>query len=361
MQNKWKIISYVGLFLCILLSLFFVNHNESFYQQTIAIVIKAEQIQNKETDVRNSVYNQRLLLQIANGEKKGRTLELDNQYTKTGAYDYQYKTGDKVFLSLKDISDQKLAGIITGIKRDQYMLLTVWFFLIFIILIGKKKGFLSALILVVNIIVFYYTLDLYRSGVNLLLLCCILAVAFTVCLMLIVSGNNKKTYAAIISTITGTFSSFLLAWTVMMLNHENGIRYEEMQFITRPIYPVFMSELLMGSLGAIMDISITMTSSIYELYDHNHAITKKALVTSGKEIGRDIIGTMCNVLLFAYVSGSIPMILLYIKNGMPVFNAFYYNLSMELVRALTGSIGIVLTIPISLYTSIFFLRGEIKD
>jgi uncharacterized membrane protein len=256
--------------------------------------------------------------------------------------------------------DRKMTGVITGIKRDWYIVFTAWVFLIFIILVGKKKGFLSALSLAANIIVFYFALDIYREGANLLLLCGVIAAAFTVCSMLIVSGNNKKSYSAIISTIAGTLSTLLLAWAAMRLTGENGMRYDEMQFITRPIYPIFMSEILMGSLGAIMDISITISSSLYELYDNDNEITKKALIASGMEIGRDTMGTMSNVLLFAYISGSIPMILLYIKNGMPVFNAFYSNLSLEMVRALTGSIGIVLTIPISLYTSIFLLRKKIK-
>ncbi|MDF2989087.1 MAG: YibE/F family protein, partial [Eubacterium sp.] len=87
-------------------------------------------------------------------------------------------------------------------------------------------------------------------------------------------------------------------------------------------------------------------------------IDRKLLVRSGKEIGKDIMGTMANILVFAYISGSIPMIVLWLKNGYSTFNILSYNLSLEIIRALTGSIGIVVSIPITLYISIFLLTNK---
>jgi uncharacterized membrane protein len=356
-----KIAGYGLLLLCAIISVIFVNNNERFYHRTIAKVTEVREYENTSSDIENqsAVFDQKLTVRILNGGDIGKTLELDNQYTKTGAYDYRYQRGDKLFLTLTVTEQQQLSGAITGVKRDQYLVLTAWLFLIFIILIGKKKGLLSALSLAVNVVIFYYALDIYRNGMNLLLLCSIIAVLFTAFSMLMVLGNNRKAYSAIISVIAATFSTMLISYAVMLVTNENGMRYEEMQFITRPIFPIFISEILLGSLGAIMDIAITISSSIYELYDSN-VTDKKALIASGMQIGRDIMGTMCNILLLAYVSGSVPMILLYIKNGMPVWNAFYTNLSLELVRALTGSIGIVLAIPISLHISIFLLHKRAK-
>ena len=89
----------------------------------------------------------------------------------------------------------------------------------------------------------------------------------------------------------------------------------------------------------------------------NH-ISIKALKTSGLEIGKDIMGTMTNILFFAYISGSIPMLILYLKNASPLGFTLSMNLSLELARALAGGIGIVLTIPIGLYTSIFFINRK---
>ena len=87
-------------------------------------------------------------------------------------------------------------------------------------------------------------------------------------------------------------------------------------------------------------------------------ISIKALKTSGMEIGKDIMGTMTNILFFAYISGSIPMLILYLKNASPLGFTLSMNLSLEVARALAGGIGIVLTIPIGLYITIFFINRK---
>ena len=94
-----------------------------------------------------------------------------------------------------------------------------------------------------------------------------------------------------------------------------------------------------------MDVAITMSSSIFGLYEKDNHISTKALKKSGLEIGKDIMGTMTNILFFAYISGSIPVLILYIKNHTSLSFALSMNLSLELARALAGGIGIVLAIP----------------
>lgn len=356
---KKELILYIVMAVLFIVSLFFVSHNERFYKQTIGRVVKAELIEQKKSmdqyQNKDTISKQKLIVQIRNGKYKGQQLELINQYSYTGAYDDSYSAGDSLFLKLEKSSDQSLTGTIVGMKRDWYIVLMAWIFTFFIILIGKKKGFYSVISLVLNIILFSFALDLYLKGLNLLLICSLIVIVFTIFSLYIVSGKNEKTYAAIISTIIGTFLSLFIAFLVLRITGEKGMRYEEMQFLTHPPYEIFMAEILVGSLGAIMDISITMSSSIYELYNNNTGITSKQLISSGTEIGKDIMGTMINVLFFAYVSGAIPMILIYLKNGSAVFYTFSMNLSLELVRALTGSIGIVLTIPIAIYSSVFFI------
>lgn len=107
-----------------------------------------------------------------------------------------------------------------------------------------------------------------------------------------------------------------------------------------------------------MDVAITMFSSIFELYEKDNNIRDQALKTSGLDIGKDIMGTMTSILFFVYISGSLPMLILYLKNAAPLGFTLSLNLSLEIARALAGGIGIVLTIPIGLYTAIFFIRRK---
>src|SRR5699024_6869024 len=152
--------------------------------------------------------------------------------------------------------------------------------------------------------------------------------------------------------------SVFITFIAMWLTNENGLYYEEMQFLTRPYQLVFLAGLFIGSLGAVMDVAISIAAALFEMYERNNDISIQTLKKSGFDIGKDIMGTMTNILFFAYISGSIPMLILYIKNYSPLGFTLSMNLSLEITRALSGGIGIVITIPIGLYTTIFFIQRK---
>ena len=361
-KKQQSIILSGSIFLCIVLSLLFVQNNFSLYKQPIVEIVKETLKDEKETigstNNQDTLFRQDLIGKIRNGEQKGEFVLLENTFSSSGAYDHRYQVGDELFITLQSRKGTQLEGIILYPKRDKYILLAAWLFILVVLLIGKKSGFFSILSLIINIFVLSFALNFYTNseGVSLLFVSSLLVLFFTSTSLILVSGNNEKTYAAILATLMGTFSALLIAFIVMKLTSEKGLRYEEMAFVTRSPQKVFLASILVGSLGAVMDIAITITSSLYELYEKNKQISLKNLKESGMEIGKDIMGSMTNVLFFAYVSGSIPMLLLYLKNGAPLNYTLSMNLSLELTRALVGGIGIVLTIPISIYTTTYFIH-----
>src|SRR5699024_10655907 len=110
--------------------------------------------------------------------------------------------------------------------------------------------------------------------------------------------------------------------------------------------------------GAVMDVAISISAALFELYQKDHNISIQALKTAEFVIGKDIMGTMANILFLAYISGSNPMLILYFKNYLQLELNLSINLSLELARALAGGIRIVITIPIGLYASIFFIKRK---
>ncbi|MGE7662837.1 YibE/F family protein [Peribacillus sp. NPDC097197] len=359
-----KVWVYIIIALCFVASVFFVTHNYSFYEGPIAKVIKTNLESTTEMDDmylnEDRLFTQSIVAQLQNGEEKGQLIALKNEYSSSGAYDQEYKVGNDLFVSIdaKDGEGPELAGTIKDVKRDKYVVIVAWVFIFTLLIVGQKQGLLSVISLLVNAVLLSYALDFYMStsGISLVWICGIAIILFTVLSLLLVNGFNEKTYAAIIATLIGTFSSLFITYLAMWVTGENGLRYEEMQFLTRPYKMVFYAGLFIGSLGAVMDIGITMSSSIFGLYEKNNDISVKALKASGLEIGKDIMGTMTNILFFAYISGSIPVILLYLKNASTLGFTLSMNLSLELARALAGGIGIVLTIPIGLYISIYFVN-----
>ncbi len=357
---------YSILAICFILSVIFVEHNESFYDRPIAEVIETKMEDSTEMvdmyDNKDRLFSQHIIAELKNGEKKGQLIHLSNEYSLSKAYDQEIQKGQKIFVSIAENKEgsTELTGSIMDLKRDKYILIVLWIFIFILLIVGKKQGLFSILSLAFNAILLSYALDVYLENpeISLVLICGVAVILFTVTSLLLVNGFNEKTYAAIISTLLGTFISLLVTYLVIWVTSGKGLRYEEIQFITRPYQMVFLAGLFIGSLGAVMDVAITMSSSIFSLYEKNQSIPVKALKRSGLEIGKDIMGTMTNILFFAYISGSIPMLILYIKNASPLGFSLTMNLSLELARALAGGIGIVLTIPIGLYISIFFVNRK---
>lgn len=363
----WKQITYyVILLLCVGASFIFIQFNHGLYDQPIAKVIETTLEETTEvTDIHNNediLYTQKLKAVIKNGSQKGQIVYLTNKYSSSGAYDQSYHIGNELFVWLdkNETGQTILTGSISDVKRDKYLLPVLWIFIFTLLFIGKKQGLFAIVSLIINAVLLAFALDIYvnNANISLLLVCGVTVILFTVTSLLLVNGLNEKTYAAIFATLLGTFASVFIAYFVLWVTGENGIRYEAMDFLTRPYKIVFLSGLFIGSLGAVMDVAITMSSSVFELFEKDNEIPVNVLKKSGLDIGKDIMGTMTSILFFAYISGSIPMLILYFKNGSPLHFTLSLHLSLELARALAGGIGIVLTIPIGLYISIFFVNRK---
>nr|WP_312292249.1 YibE/F family protein [Clostridium chromiireducens] len=344
------------------LSLYFISNNEILYSKPIARIISVNDEESKKEDSNGkteSIKSQKIQAVILNGIYKGKTVELNNISSFSQANDLNLKVNDEVFISITDNDNLQInSAKILEFKRDTYVIYILNIFIVLIIIIGRFKGFKSLVSVVVNILILLAVIKLFTQGSDLLFLSIIASILFVTLSILIVSGLNKKTVSAIAGTLIGTLLSVLIAGIVIKLNNWSGIHFEEMEFLTHPPEKIFFIELIIGTLGGIMDIAISISSAIEELYAKNPNIQRKAVINSAREIGQDIMGTMANTLVFAYLSGSIPTILLLLRNGIPITYIINFNLSLEFMRALIGSIGIVLSIPITIFTSIIILKKQ---
>ena len=110
-----------------------------------------------------------------------------------------------------------------------------------------------------------------------------------------------------------------------------------------------------------MDVSMTIISSLLEVSQNNPNLSNASLKKAGQRIGEDIMGPMTNIMFFSYLSGSIPLVLIFLRNGMSFGYTFSIVLSLELARALVGSIGIILAIPISIKVTELALNKEARN
>ena len=306
-------------------------------------------------------YEQTIDVKILNGEYKGEIVTLENVYHKSQTFDQKYNKGDELFLSLNIQKDKIVKAHIEGYKRDKYIVILVVMLVLTIVFVGHIKGFLSIISVIINIVIFNVIVFMNaKNYASLPVLSFIGALIFSIICLTLVSGFNKKTLSAIISSVVGVSLTMLISMIVIHFTKYSGVRFEQMELLTRPYEGIFISEIILGGLGAIMDISISLSSSINELIEKDKKISIKALKKSGFAIGKDIMSTMINVLFFTYICCIIPNLAIYFRNGVDIHSLLNEYISLEMTRALTGAIGITITIPIATYITIFVFKRRLK-
>lgn len=347
MKTKYFMICIV-VFLA-LLGLYQLVRMDSFlYSRPIAEITEVSNAltEKNKTDL-SEPFIQSLKAKRLNGVSRGETLALSNESSRAQVFNENYRVGDQVFLK----TDPAGKLIIAGLKRDASFVYIASLFAVSLVVFGGVKGAKSLFSVAANIGIYGVILFAYLKGTSLYLLAPIATLIFVPLSILIVAGFNRKALSAIIGTLAGTFIAIAIAVFVIWLTGAKGVHYEEMEFLTRSPIEIFIFGLLIGTLGAIMDIAISIASAVEEMVAANPHISTKELMRSGLTIGNDIVGTMANTLVFAYISGAIPTMLLYLFNGFSIKYLFEVTLSLDLIRAMVGSIGIVLSIPVSLFIS----------
>ncbi len=364
-NNKMRVFSLLILFIIFVAVFIWTNNNYSIYKSTIAKVISVSESLDKTEEGpdgrKENYYSQIITAKVKNGNFKGETVTLKNTYSSSVLTNEKYKKGDDLFISVKN-NDGEFTGIISGIKRDKFIVLLIQVFIFTIVAIAGKFGVCTLATLVVNIFTFIYFIRLYILGKDFMLINLLMIIFFSTVTLLLLGGFSRKNIGAIISTLITT--SLIYVLYKLTIEFGGDLHYELMDYIAGPndIENIFLSGVIIGCLGAIMDVSITINSAVNEIVNSAKSITINQLVKSIREIGHDIMGTMINVLMFSYIGGSLSIVILKIINGYNLVRMIQFDISFEIVRFLIGSIGIVAAVPISaLVAVLFFRKGMKKD
>jgi uncharacterized membrane protein len=302
---------------------------------------------------------------LMNGANRGAEVTIENKYGKSLVYTEKYEKGDEVFVTTHEAGTgaSDLTADISGVKRDRTVALVFVILFGALFLVGSKKGIYTILSLAVNITIFYALLRLYDSGTNLLFLSVVLSVAFCGIVLLLVNGWNRMTLMSFAATLMAAGAVCLLSSAVILLGPQ--LNYTFLDFIPEPYTQsganlMFISEILMGGLGVIMDIAVTITASATELIKRDPGISRRSLAESCRAVSDDITGTMINLVFFTNVAAAMPLFILSMRNDISFVTVIKNGMYFECARFLTGSIGIIITVPLSILAAEFFLRKTRK-
>jgi uncharacterized membrane protein len=358
-NNKGRFFTVLIFFIVFLVLFIWTNNNYNIYKSTIAKVIRLENVYDKTekgtNDIEEKYYIQTMVVKVKNGQYKGQQITLKNSYSSSMLMNEKYKKGDDLFISINENSSE-LSGSIIGLKRDKFIVLLIGFFVIALVAVAGRFGIFTLCTLIANIVAFIYFIKLYVSGKDFMLINVLMIIFFSVVTLLILGGFSRKNIGAILSTLITTFLIFALY--KISLAYTGDLHYELMDYIAGPndLENIFLSGVLVGCLGAVMDVSITVNSAVNELVNAAKSITLKQLIKSIREIGHDIMGTMINVLMFSYIGGSLSIVILKIINGYNFQRLIQFDISFEIIRFLVGAIGIVSAVPISACVALLFFR-----
>lgn len=346
---------YLGILILIvgILALIFTSHNQRLYRQPIGQVMtvhngRAQRTSDQFKNVDNQT-NQRLTVRLMNGNHRGQAVQVSNTFSDSQPMDQEYHRGDQIFLTqLKKGKHGQWTANVSGTKRDTVIVFLLWLVVLLLLTLMGHAGLLALISVVINAILFILVilLDLHNQGTHVLLTFGCLAFAFAAISLLLVLGPSKKMVATLLATIVGTVVSLTIGLLVLNLTHHQGVYYESMQYVTQVPRPLFIAEILLGSLGAVMDESSDIIATLFELKQLNPQVTRWQLFMSGRNVGRSIMGPLVNVLFLIFMADTFTDTLLYLKNGNSWGYTFDMNMSLGMVQSLISGIGIVTVVPV---------------
>ena len=252
---------------------------------------------------------------------------------------------------------------VSDIKRVGTIYLYSFIFIAFLIGIGRMKGFYSLLSIIITVVlVFAVFVPLVLFNVSPILAALIISILSTIATMYLVAGVNSKSNAAILGTVLSLIFASALALLSIFLAHLTGFMGEESLFLymSRPDLNqegILAASMMVAALGALMDVAISISSTINEIHVTDPRLTVFELFKSGMNVGRDIIGTMSNTLILVYLGSAMPLVLL----GSNIDVAKFFNLNQvagEILSALTGSISLLACVPLTAIMSSYLIKRK---
>ena len=276
------------------------------------------------------------------------------QTPKEGYKTFPYEVGDQVFAGFNFDSQMNADWFIADHLREMPMLFLVLAFFALLIGFGRFKGFNTVVSLVLTCAaVFFVMIPAIIKGYNIYLVTFITAVFTIVMTLCIVIGVHPKSIAAAVGCTCGVGFAGLLTIAMQDALFITGLIDEDSSFVMYinadtviDLRGVIFAAIVIGALGATMDVAMSIASSLDEILYHKPDIRDWELMRSGLNIGRDIMGTMANTLVLAYVGSSLHMILLLLAYNNDIGSIINREtIAVELLQSVAGSIGILLTVP----------------
>ena len=334
-----------------------ISYGEEEYQEIYfrGKVIELENLDSgKEGEI---LLEQRSKVLITSGKYEGEKINITSFYKENHPYsNLKLEEGMKVLLvtNTNESGDELGQVYLHDVIRDHGVYYLIAIFAVLLLIIGRGQGLKTIITLVfTGVIIVKMMLPLLLQGKDPIFVAVISAIVIIVPTLLTIGGINSKSIASIIGTGFGVITSGVLALWIGKIAHLTGFSSEESKILIYMdsdinIRGLLFAGIIIGSLGAITDVCMSISSAISEMKQLNRSLGCSEMFQAGLNVGRDIMGTMSNTLLLAYVGGSIPLLLVLLGAELPWIRIINMDMIVtEFVSGLAGSIGLIISIPVT--------------
>ncbi len=324
-----------------------------------------EIIEENEADiVGDKGVSQLLKLIILDTPEKGKIININHGNLLTVFEDQKLKKNEQVVIQKLDNSYMIV---------DKYRLPNIWFmvgvFFVLVIIIAGVKGVSSLLGLVLSIcVIVAFVIPQIIDGTDPLFVSIIGSFIIATLGIYLAHGFNQKSSVGLLSTLITLIISFIISYFFVFLSKLSGLGSDDSFYLQIfagngiNLKGLLLGSIIIGALGVLDDVVIAQTASIYELKEANKSFSFADLYNKGMIIGKEHIASMINTLALAYVGTSFPLLLLFhINKTQPlwvILNSEF--ISEEIVRTVTGSISLLLAVPISSIIAAYYFSPRNK-
>lgn len=322
---------------------------------------KVLKVYELETSDDFSPIRQVVTLKILNTKFKGQIVKVDHIPSTMAGMEINVKKGNKVILWIEEnpttaeSPDGSPLFAITDFARSNYAYWIIILYGILLVALGRLKGLKALASLMITLgLLFLVLFPLALKGVNPIFITVLISLVVSLVTFRIIGGKTIKTISATLGTFSGVVLAGIIAILFGKLMHLSGMSTEEAKILLYSLNVninfegLLFSGIIIGALGAIMDVGMSIASAVNEVRKVHPEASFENLFKSGMQVGRDIMGTMANTLILAYTGGSLPLLLLIIASRASIAKTINLELiSLEILRAMAGSIGLVLCIPVT--------------
>ena len=281
---------------------------------------------------------------------------------------YELEEGNKVSVQIIEDGNGITTATVLDVVRANHIIVMAIIFLASVIIIGGRKGIKAVFGLLYTIVLIYFVMIRRIFNGDNAITNSIITVSLVILGTFIIIGDrlDKKVLTAAIGTVGGVLSAGIMALIFNNLAKLTGAGEDAIQLsinmttINFNFRELLFAGILVSALGACMDVGMSIASSLDEIKMKTPDITWQELLKSGMNIGRDVIGTMTNTLILAYVGGSLTLILLFMACNMNIYEILNKEtIAEQIISALAGSMGVVYTVPITSFVYSILNRDKV--